>query len=98
MEKQTFANQIPAQKPSGFKGKVTLSEGIDLEGKSVRCDSEDGELKKVLVHPPDFLSWTKQTAINHVQKTHMPPSISQVKEEHDMLVNALSSEGAEVIS
>ena len=40
MEKQTFANPIPAQKPPGFKGKATLAEGINLEGKGVRCDSE----------------------------------------------------------
>ena len=52
----------------------------------------------MLVHPPDYLSWTKQTAINHVQKTHFPPSIIQVKGEHDLLVDALIAEGAEVIS
>lgn len=98
MEKNILTNKLPAPKAPSFTGKATMSEGIRLEGAQVRSDSEDGELKKVLVHPPDYLSWTKQTAINEVQKTHLPPSISQVKEEHGMLVDALLSEGVEVVS
>ncbi|MFN7991806.1 MAG: arginine deiminase family protein [Candidatus Micrarchaeia archaeon] len=94
----TIARPEAGGKNPPFRGRKLHSEGINLLGTSIRCQSEDGELKKVLVQPPDFLSWTSKTAINQLQRTHDPPSVSQVKEEHDMLVDALTSEGAEVIS
>ncbi len=84
------------KKPFARGAKLEV-EGINLLGRKVKCDSEDGELKTVLVQPPDFLNWTKESAINNVQKSNPPPSPEQVKEEHGMLVEALQNEGAQVI-
>ncbi|VVC02913.1 Arginine deiminase [Candidatus Bilamarchaeum dharawalense] len=87
----------PVQKALGPTSKLTLVETINLHGVRVKCDSEDGQLKKVLVHPPNFLSWTPDSAINEVESTHQPPPISQVLMEHNLLVEALLGEGVDVI-
>ncbi|MEW6035213.1 MAG: arginine deiminase family protein [Candidatus Micrarchaeota archaeon] len=83
-------------KPFGRGAKLQV-EGINLIGRKVKCDSEDGELKAVLVHPPDYLAWTNESAINDVQRSNLPPSQEQVKKEHGMLVEALQNEGAQVV-
>ncbi|HSB47374.1 MAG TPA: hypothetical protein VLD37_05140 [Candidatus Bilamarchaeum sp.] len=98
MQQLTTIKKPEAQTASGFKGKAALVDYVDLKALGAKCNSEDGQLRKVAVHAPDYLTWTKETAINEVQRTHLPPPISQVKEEHGMLVNALVSEGAEVVS
>lgn len=82
----------------GFRKAQVELEGIDLQGLHLKCDSEDGELKKVLVHPPKHLSWSDETAINSVQMQNPPPPRAQVMAEHMILVDALVLEGAQVYS
>jgi N-dimethylarginine dimethylaminohydrolase len=97
MQQLTTTTKIEPQKGPGFRGKATLVENIDLSGMKVKCDSEDGQLKKVVVHPPDYLTWDSKTAINQVERNNSPPPTGIVKKEHEMLVNALVTEGVEVI-
>lgn len=78
-------------------GRKLLVEGLSLLGMKAKCDSEDGELKAVALHPPDYLSWTKETAINRVQASSRTPTLDSLKIEHELLVETLLSEGADVI-
>ncbi len=86
------------EKGRAFAGARPLLEKLDLAAMALRCESEDGALRKALVHPPDHLFWTKESAINSVQKAHRPPVQEQVMREHRLLVEALASEGAEVVA
>jgi N-dimethylarginine dimethylaminohydrolase len=97
MQQLTRIKKIEPQTGPGFKGKAALVEGIDLGGIRTKCNSEDGQLKIVAVQQPDSLFWTPESAINTVQAKNAPPPKDLVKMEHELLVNALVSEGAHVI-
>ena len=81
----------------GPKSKLVLVDRLNLQSARLRCNSEDGQLRSVAVHPPDFLSWTTDSAINAVECANPSPPTEIVIREHGLLVEALLGEGVDVV-
>jgi len=100
--------QAPAEDgKKGSRGSFRLYESLDLSKLKVRVDSEDGALRRVLVHGPGFLTWRYgaqdkgkkgfgEEPINGNESKYPPPPKELQEAEHGQMVKALLSEGVEV--